>query len=118
MVKLGLANSRMKDFYDIAVLAKSFDFDGPLLATAIGATFTRRETALPTTPPVALSDAFTTDTSKLAQWSGFVRKAGIQEAGSLADTVAAVRAFVEAPLASARNATLAPASWRSGGPWT
>jgi len=32
MVQLGMANSRMKDFCDVAVLARNFDFDGALLA--------------------------------------------------------------------------------------
>jgi predicted nucleotidyltransferase component of viral defense system len=48
MVQLGMANSRMKDFYDVAVLARDFDFDGALLARAMRATFERRKTPLPT----------------------------------------------------------------------
>lgn len=39
MTKLGLLNSRMKDFYDLWLLARQFDFDGPTLATAIRRTF-------------------------------------------------------------------------------
>ena len=58
MVQLGMANSRMKDFYDVAVLAREFDFDGDLLARAIRATFERRGTVLPTTTPVALTEAW------------------------------------------------------------
>ena len=116
-VQLGMANSRMKDFYDIAVLARDFDFDGALLAQAIGATFERRKTLLPTTTPVALTAAFAEDPTKKTQWSGFVRKAGVRDAGSLASTIAAVRAFVEAPLAAAANGSLAPGMWRAGGAW-
>lgn len=44
MVKLGLANSRMKDFYDIWTLSQEFDFDGSVLSAAILATFNRRRT--------------------------------------------------------------------------
>lgn len=44
MVALGRANSRMKDFYDIWILSKSFDFAGDRIACAIAATFARRET--------------------------------------------------------------------------
>ena len=51
MVQLGVANSRMKDFYDVWTLARQFDFDGKGLSTAIRATFQRRQTALPTTTP-------------------------------------------------------------------
>jgi predicted nucleotidyltransferase component of viral defense system len=117
MVLLGMANSRMKDFYDLAVLARKFDFEGALLARAIRATFERRKTALPTTTPIALTEAFADDPTKKTQWSGFVRKAGVDDAGSLASTIAAVRAFVEAPLASAANGTPAPGTWRAGGAW-
>jgi hypothetical protein len=48
------------------------------------------------------------------QWPGFVRKANVREANTLADTVAAVRAFVEAPLAAAAGRSPAPKSWRAG----
>jgi hypothetical protein len=42
MVKLGIANSRMKDFFDLAVLAWGFPFSGRVLRDAIAATFERR----------------------------------------------------------------------------
>ena len=117
MVQLGLANSRMKDFYDVAVLARDFDFDGDLLARAIRATFERRKTPLPAATPVALTAAFAEDPSKKTQWAGFVRKAGVRDAGSLADTVAAVAAFSEPLLMGAARGTFGGKHWRPGGPW-
>ena len=57
MVRLALANSRMKDFYDIWYLAQAFDFDGALLSRALAATFARRKTGLPTAQPLALTAA-------------------------------------------------------------
>jgi hypothetical protein len=117
MVKLGMANSRMKDFYDVAVLARSFTFDGDLLSRAIRTTFERRKTPLPTTTPVALTAAFAEDPSKATQWSGFVRKAGITGGKTLAETIAAVRAFVEAPLLAAAGAGPVPKSWQGGKAW-
>lgn len=117
MVRLGMANSRMKDFYDVALLARDFYFDGELLTRAIRTTFVRRKTPLPTTTPVALTAAFAEDYAKKTQWSGFVRKADVRGAGSLAETITAVRAFVESPLAAAASGTPAPGSWRAGGAW-
>lgn len=117
MVQLGMANSRMKDFYDVAVLARDFDFEGELLVRAIRATFERRKTALPTTTPVALTPTFAEDATKKTQWAGFVRKAGVRDVVSLSETIAAVRAFVEAPLVSSANGHPAPATWRADGPW-
>jgi predicted nucleotidyltransferase component of viral defense system len=72
MVALGRANSRMKDFYDVWVLTKTFSFDPDRLARTIAATFTRRQTAIPTELPDALSLAFAEDPVKQRQWSAFV----------------------------------------------
>jgi len=44
MVKLGVLNSRMKDFYDIWLLSRQFDFDGAKLTEAIRLTFEQRYT--------------------------------------------------------------------------
>jgi predicted nucleotidyltransferase component of viral defense system len=72
MVALGRANSRMKDFYDIWILAKTFDFATDRLARAIAATFTRRQTAIPTDRPDALTPDFAGDPLKQRQWAAFV----------------------------------------------
>lgn len=61
MVALGRANSRMKDFYDIWILSRSFAFDDDRLARAIAATFARRGTVIPAEPPDALTPAFAAD---------------------------------------------------------
>jgi len=117
MVQLGMANSRMKDFYDLLVLARTFDFDGDLLTRAIRATFERRKTPLPTSLPVALTATFADDPTKKTQWSGFVRKAGIDDAGGLAETVAAVANFAEKPLLAAAGGSSIMVRWRAPGPW-
>jgi hypothetical protein len=44
MVHLDMANSRMKDFYDIWVLSRMFEFKASILEAAIRATFERRRT--------------------------------------------------------------------------
>jgi nucleotidyltransferase AbiEii toxin of type IV toxin-antitoxin system len=67
MVALRIANSRMKGFYDIWVLARRFTFEGDLLCQAIQATFARRGTPLPAGPPVALTPAFSQDKDKRTQ---------------------------------------------------
>ena len=56
MVALGQVNSRMKDYYDIAVLAHLFEFDGSSLSAAFRATFDRRQTPILVDVPVGLSD--------------------------------------------------------------
>ena len=75
MVMLGMANSRMKDFFDLWLLAATFEFAGEVLARAIQATFERRRTPLPETIPIALTADFHGDDSKQKQWRAFIRKA-------------------------------------------
>ena len=76
MVKLGIANTRMKDFHDIWFVARRFEFDGPTLRKAIDGTFARRQTNLPPLPE-ALTDAFADDPSKQVQWAAFLRRNGL-----------------------------------------
>ncbi len=73
MVMLGLANSRMKDYYDIWMLSRSYDFDADRLSRAIVATFARRGTAIPEEVPDALTAVFATDATKQRQWAAFCR---------------------------------------------
>ncbi|UIJ44871.1 nucleotidyl transferase AbiEii/AbiGii toxin family protein [Sphingomonas cannabina] len=93
MVALGRANSRMKDFYDIWILSKSFDFAGDRLARAIAATFARRETAVPVDLPDALTPAFANDEQKQRQWNAFVRDVSANP-GSLEDVVNSLADFL------------------------
>ena len=81
MVSLGRENSRMKDFYDLHWLSLYQSFDGDLLVAGVEATFRRRNTKIPAAVPVALTEEFSGDTRKLAQWDGFRLKSEIEAAG-------------------------------------
>jgi hypothetical protein len=96
MVMLGQANSRMKDFYDLAVIARRTGLDGSTLAAAIAATFARRQTALPTERPLALTKQFSENDVLQRQWQAFLNKNRIT-AGSLADTVALLNLLLWPP---------------------
>lgn len=74
MVGLGMANTRLKDYFDLWVLAKHVPFDPNILQEAIAATFTRRGTPMPQELPLGLSDAFTQDSTKIQQWKAFLGK--------------------------------------------
>ncbi len=71
MIASAVPNSRMKDFYDIWILTKTFDFMPDRLARAIAATFARRQTAIPADRPDALTPAFAEDPLKQRQWAAF-----------------------------------------------
>ena len=93
MVALGRANSRMKDFYDIWILSRSFSFDDDRLARAIAATFARRGTVIPVDRPDALSPAFAADELKQRQWRDFLADAALNP-GTLADVADDLAAFL------------------------
>jgi hypothetical protein len=111
MVMLGQANSRMKDFFDLAVIAQRTELDGATLAAAIAATFARRQTALPNERPLALTKQFSEDTAKLRQWQAFLNKNRI-EAASLGDTVVLLDDLLWPPTQVAAVASQATATWR------
>ena len=71
MVTLGMANSRMKDYYDVWMLMGAFELDPERLRRAIVATFARRSTAVPAVVPDGLGDAFAADPAKQRQWDAF-----------------------------------------------
>lgn len=93
MVMLGRANSRLKDFYDVWVLSRSYDFEGDRLARAMAATFERRRTPLPTDLPDALTSTFAQDPIKRQQWQALLRDVSGQ-AGALEDVVRDLAAFL------------------------
>lgn len=93
MVMLGRVNSRMKDFYDIWILSRSFDFSDDRLARAIAATFDRRETSIPIDLPDALTDAFAKDQQKQRQWRAFVEGVA-HNPGDLTDVIAEIATFL------------------------
>jgi len=70
MAVLGIANSRMKDFYDIWRIAQLMQLDGSILPQAIMATFRQRETKITDQLPFVLSDEFRLDAGKQSQWLG------------------------------------------------
>ncbi len=94
MVMLGIANSRMKDFYDLYVLARDFTFDGSTLTRAIEATFKRRKTEVPLEAPLALTEEFGSDELKSVQWKAFIGKIGLeQEMPELTEVLSEIHGF-------------------------
>jgi predicted nucleotidyltransferase component of viral defense system len=115
-VSLGMQNSRMKDFYDLWVMARSFDFDGEVLSSAILNTFDRRKTEIPDIRPVALPDEFVADRAKQAQWSNFLAKSGLATA-ALSDAAAAIEEFLAQPTLAAATGRVFQGKWAPAGPW-
>ena len=118
MVALGLTNSRMKDFHDIAVLATFFEFDGALLTKALVATFQRRRTALPKEAPPALTAVFLDRAETKSLWKAFVVREAIQERFADLDEIASLlRSFLLPPTLAASREESFEQFWPQCGPW-
>jgi predicted nucleotidyltransferase component of viral defense system len=118
MVMLGIANSRMKDFFDLWTLANAFAFDGANLCRAIRATFKRRKTALPTVPPLALTPEFGADAAKVKQWEAFIRKGKLDAAGVTLEQVCAfLSGFLMPPTLTLDAGDEFEKAWPPAGPW-
>jgi len=119
MVVLGMANSRMKDFHDLWAIAGKFSFDGPLLVDAIRATFDRRDTRIPDTTPIAITDEFAGDRDKVTQWRAFLKRNRLEDAKvELSRVIETLRAFLAPPLHAAGRGDAFKQSWPGGGPWS
>ncbi len=118
MVNLGILNSRMKDFYDLWVMSREFEFDGAGLAASIAATFKRRKTPLPDGAPFALTDKFGNDATKREQWRAFVKRGRLKLVeANLMTVIEAVRDFLMPVVTAAAGGGKFTAHWPKGGPW-
>lgn len=117
MVKLGVLNSRVKDFFDIWLLSRQFDFDGTTMARAMTETFATRGTAIPAAP-VALTGDFANDAARQAQWRAFIRKSRLENAPSdFAEIVEAVAVFLGPITRVLAAGESFQGSWKAPGPW-
>ena len=118
LVRFAALTSRMKDVYDLWALATLFGFEGRVLAEAIRATFTRRQTPVPQETPVALTPAFAADPTKQAQWSGFLRRTAMARTPDpLPLVLAQIREFVMPPTTAIAKGVAFEELWPPGGPW-
>lgn len=102
IVLLGMTNSRLKDYFDIWVLIDREALDIEILAKAIAATFSRRETIIPTELPSGLTDEFAADVSRQKMWKAFIKKNELKLL-PLAEVVTTLRKTLQLALARAVN---------------
>lgn len=105
-VVLGMTNSRMKDYYDLRVIFRTYELEDQRLAEAIAATFQRRQTPLPEGIPPALSDEFGADPAPQRLWREFVQRLRIPDApSSFGEVVANIRERMLPVLLQAKRLT-------------
>ena len=115
MVVLDISNSRMKDFYDVWLMASTWTFDMAPLRNAILASFKRRKSTIPTRVPFALTAAFLNDAQKMQQWRAFVSQLNLGvPAPSLEAVGALLRIFLLPCIDQTDQAKL---RWTPGAKW-
>ena len=116
MVSLGSLNSRMKDFYDIWLLSRQFDFNGKDLAEAVSLTFKQRGTVLP-----EQIEAFSQDFAevKQTQWAAFRKRLQQEHVPvSFQEVTTALGIFLSPIAASISEESKIPKAWTASGPWS
>lgn len=110
-------NSRMKDFYDLWMLSRAYQFHGPTLQDAVMATCQHRATPL-SSHPLIFSKEFAASANKRAQWTTFLRKSqipGISEDFPL--IMEGIREFLHPVAEAGENQRHFEKEWLPGGPW-
>ena len=113
LVTLGMANSRLKDFYDLWLIAQTFEFRQSVLVDAVRRTFERRGTALPAATPAGLTNEFAA--ARAAQWQTFLAREHMAAAPDSFTTVIVDLERFLMPLLGGSNPDLV---WPTGGPWS
>jgi len=112
MTVLEMANSRVKDFYDVWQLIERFEFDGKILQEALEKTFQNRNTDLPQSDHVIFSDNF--GESKTTQWNAFIRKLKIEYAMELKDILEVIKRFLRPLLDASQQGARFDKKWNNG----
>jgi hypothetical protein len=111
MTVLGMANSRMKDFYDIWMLIANFEFAGRVVQAAIERTFQNRSTELPDEKHIVFSDEFAEN--KRDQWIAFSRKLRDENTIVMDQIIAIMRDFFFPILHAIQQGTVFKKKWKS-----
>ena len=119
MVEHDARNTRVKDLWDIASLARHFPFDGEVLRTAITDTFRRRGVSLAGESVVALLPAYYEDPVRLRLWGDFRREIRENADGParLVDAGNELREFLGPVCDGLIEDRPFTHAWPAGGPW-
>lgn len=117
-VKLGLLNSRMKDFYDIWLMMRLFNFNRLHLAEALKRTFEHRKTPLPQNAPLFAEEIYNEKSDRQTLWKTFLKKGDIKHAPEwLSTTAREIELFLIKPLDAIKKNYKFDKVWKAPGSW-
>jgi hypothetical protein len=118
MIKLGLLNSRMKDFYDIWLIMRNFEFEGAILVEAIQNTFNHRKTDIPKNKPLFDDEIYDEKSDRQTLWSAFLKKEDIQHAPDTLSVIAKkIENFLVEPIVAINGKVKFDKTWKSQIGW-
>lgn len=117
IARFGILNSRLKDFFDIWLLARQFDFDGETLHAAVDKTFSNR--ARPVNAEIIVQmKAYADDDKRSVQWRAFCRKNKLTSVPlDLLEVVESIVEFIKPIVAAVSEGEPIPDKWHAPGPW-
>jgi len=118
MIKLGLLNSRMKDFYDIWLMTRQFEFNGANIASAIKKTFNNRKTEIPHKKPLFADEIYDEKSDRQMLWSAFLKKGDIRHAPeTLSVTAREIESFLIKPIMALNDNVAFDKTWKQPKGW-
>jgi len=112
MIVLGMANSRMKDFYDLCMMFDEFEFDGLIMQNAFQRTFQNRDTEFPTEKHTIFLPQFAEN--KTAQWNAFTRKVKRQYHADMKQVINTIKEFFVPILSASQRGIPFDKNWKGG----
>jgi len=117
MVLLGIANSRMKDFYDLTVIMSNSDLEGAILSKAISATFAKRETLIRPEELTIFTHSFIQNEAKQIQWKAFIRKNDLDITTTFPEIMVQIEKFLLPAYTAITHNNAFDKKWTAGNNW-
>lgn len=118
IVSRGLANSRLRDYYDLWLLPTLRTYEGAEALAALEATFRRRGTAIPAEIPPGLTNAFSDDPATQAGWRSFLASRRVEAPLDLSDVCEAIAIFIMPVAAAAAAGSSFSSTWNPTSGWS
>lgn len=117
IVARGLANSRLRDYYDLWLLPTLLSYAGSELSAALVATFDHRGTLLPREVPPGLSSVFFGDPARQAAWRSFLSTRRVAAPAELSEVCTAISNFIMPAAAAAAEDASFSLRWDPSSGW-